>query len=289
MIDNIEIKYNEKLSKYSSIKIGGFAKVMAFPKNKKELVGVIEQAKRRGQKIFILGNGSNTLFDDDGFDGVVVNMEKLNKIRFYKHSVYVEAGVRLFYLNIKLQENGFSGIEWSYGIPGSVGGILKINGGAFGHEIFEFVDYVDVLSDKGIVRLKKKDIEFGYRKTDIDGCIVGCKLVLKTNDKEEIFKKMQDNLQKKASLQPYDRLSLGSVFKHTIKDGEVVFPAKLIDSMGLKGVKIGGVEISKKHAGFFVSDGTATSRDYLALAKFVEEKFRQKGIDIEREFVFLKK
>lgn len=289
MLNNIEIKYNEKLAKYSSINIGGEAAVMTFPKDKKELEIVFEYVRKNQRKVFVLGNGSNTLFDDDGFDGVVVNMEKFNKIRFLKNSVYVGAGVKLFYLNIKLQQNGFSGLEWSYGIPGSMGGLLKMNGGAFGHEIFEFVEYVDVLTESGFVKLRKKDVGFGYRETDIDGCIVGCKLVLKRDDPDAIKIRMEENLRNKTSAQPYDKPSLGSVFKHTIIDGEIVFPAKLIDSMGLKGVKIGGVEISKKHAGFIVSDGTATSKDFVKLVEFVEDKFKQQGLKFEREIVFLKK
>ena len=264
--------------------------MMAFPKTSKEVREVVDFANKTEQKLFVLGNGSNTLFDDEGFDGIVLNTQMLNKIRYFKTGVYVGSGTKLFYLNIKLCQAGLSGLEWSYGIPGSVGGAVLMNCGSFENDISNFVCYVDVLKNGKIVRLKRQSINFAYRFSGLYDCVIlGVRLKLKQDNPSNIERRMNFFFDKKKALQPYEVPSLGSVFKHTIIDGKTVFPAKMIDNMGLKGVKIGGIEISKKHAGFFVSDGTATAKDFKQMTAFVENKMKEKGITLEREVVFLKK
>lgn len=288
MINNIEIKYDEKLSDYSSIKIGGKAKIMMFPKTVKEAVEILNFARKTGQKIFVLGNGSNVLFDDNGFDGIVINIKNFNKIKLFRSGAYVGAGVKLFYLNIKLQQTGLSGIEWSYGIPASVGGAIFMNAGCFGHEVGDVVEYVDVIKQGELARLKRNQILFDYRKTSLDDCvIIGVKLKLKKSSPQQIKESMDAFFDKKRMSQPCDAPSLGSVFKRINIDGETVYPAKLIDTLGLKGVKIGGAEISQKHAGFIVNTGSATSSDYKALVSLIERKCHEVGVDLQREVIYL--
>lgn len=290
MLKNIEIKYYEKLSKYSTIKLGGEARLMCFPRDIKQLKRCLNFAQRQKMKIFVLGNGSNTLFDDDGFDGMVINLKKFDKIKFYSTGVYAGAGVKLFMLNQKLAEHGYSGLEWSYGIPGTLGGLVKINGGSFGKEIFDYVEYVVIFHNGKIVHLKKSDIDFSYRRTNIDGIILFVKLALERDSSEGVRKQMLTYYDMKKASQPYDALSLGSVFKQVHLQNEVLFPSKMIDTMGLKGVKIGGVEVSKKHAGFIINTGDATSNDVRSLILFLKEKIKsQYGCDLETEIVILER
>lgn len=275
----IEKKENIWLKDYSTIKIGGIAKEMFFPKNENEVKEIVESR----DKIFVLGNGSNTLFLDDGFDGTVINMSRLNEIAFDGESVVVGAGVKLFSFEKMLCENGLSGLEWAFGIPASIGGMVVGNAGSFGFEIGDFVEEVRVLRDGEIQTLR--DVKFSYRNSDLKNCVVlSVKLRLKREKSEKIAKNMQEFYQKKILTQPLDKFSLGSVFKRK----NDCFPAKIIDNMGLKGVKIGEAEISTKHAGFIINSGDATSSDFLALAEFIEEKFAKIGQKFEREIVIAK-
>jgi len=290
MLKNIDIKYYEKLSKYSTIKIGGNAQKMCFPKDTKQLKRCLRFAEKHNESFFILGNGSNTLFDDEGFNGMVINMKNFDTFISYKEGTYVGAGINLFALNQKLAEREYAGLEWSYGIPGTIGGLVKMNGGSFGHEISDFVRYIVVLRNDKIIHLRRGDIDFAYRKSGIDGIILGVRLKLKKGRSKEIKKHMCDFFERKKIVQPYSAFSLGSVFKQIHLQNEVLFPAKMIDSLGLKGVKIGGAEVSEKHAGFVVNSGEASSSDVRDLVSFIKEKVLQKyGVKLETEIVIVDK
>lgn len=291
MFDGIKCVKNASLKDLSTIKIGGKAKYIVFPKDEAEIEMVLQEAKRSDEKAFVLGNGSNTLFDVDFFDGVVISTRKLNQIeRLDKQRVYVSAGVNLFLLNVTLSKMGLGGLEWSYGIPASFGGLVYMNGGAFGREIKDFLERVRVLRNGKIEESQASEIEFSYRSSNLKNCIIlGGVLCLYEEKTEKIKEKMQDFLQKRQKFQPYDKLSLGSTFKHIEENGgEIIYPAKLIDSLGFKGVKIGGVEVSTKHAGFLVNSGNGTAEDYLNLAKLIEQKiFERFGLKLEKEVVLL--
>ena len=290
MLKNIEIKYYEKLSKYSTIKIGGNAKIMCFPKDLGQLKRCLAYAAEHHKKVFVLGNGSNTLFDDEGYDGMVINMKGFDKVDFHKSGVYVGAGVKLFVLNKFLAERGYTGLEWSYGIPGSVGGFIKMNGGSFGYEIADFIKYVDVYKNGKVCHLKRKDIDFSYRHSGIDGIILGAKFRLKKDTPDNIKNRMEGFFERKRLAQPYEAFSLGSVFKQIHLQNEVLFPAKMIDSLGLKGVKIGGVEVSRKHAGFVINSEDASSDDVKRMIDFLKEKVEKKyGVKLETEIVIADK
>jgi len=287
MFKNIYFLKNEKLSKYSTINIGGKAKYIVFPRCVDELKQAVDIAKQNEIKFFILGNGSNVLFDDNGFDGAVICLKKMKQISRCQNKVVVSAGISLFELNFKLKEMGLTGLEWSFGIPATIGGFVYMNGGCFGHEICEFVDEVEILKDDKIELVKKEGIGFGYRHSNLDGVIVGVTLNLAFDESTNIWEKMNIAINEKRKKQPCDKFSLGSVFKQIHKKGEVIYPAKMIDSMGLKGVKIGGAEISTKHAGFFVNTGNATSSDYKALITFVKDKLADRGVFVESEIVIV--
>lgn len=290
MFEKYEFLKDSDLSKFSTMKTGGKANYIIFPKNTKELQEILKIIKKNQQKSFILGNGSNVLFDDEGFDGVIISLKHFDKLkRVSQNFVWVGAGINLFALNVKLKDMNLSGLEWSFGIPATLGGFVVMNGGCFGHEICELVEEVEVIENKKIKILDKNQLEFGYRCSNLKHCIVlNVKMKMKQADKKEIEEQMKVYLKKKKDSQPCDKPSLGSVFK-VIYGKEIVYPAKIIDNLGLKGVKIGGAEVSCKHSGFIVNAGNATSGDVLKLIELLEAKLLETGIFPEREIIVLKK
>ena len=291
MFEKIYKKENELLSKYSTIKIGGNARYIVFPKNITEVKYAISTAKENNLKYFILGNGSNTLFDDDGFDGVVICLKNCTRIRKKLNFVYVDAGVNLFSLNNFLAKSNLSGLEWSYGIPGTIGGLVFMNGGSFGHEIGEFVEELLVLDENlKLKRLKREDLCFKYRCSNLEKYIIlKVKLNLFEEKFESVFKKMQECYEIKKKLQPCDKPSLGSVFKHFEKNGEIFYPAKIIDELNLKGFSVGDAQVSQKHAGFIINNGKAKSEDVKQLIEILSKEMNVLGYSPKTEIVILKK
>lgn len=297
MFEKFEKIENADLKNFSTMRTGGKARVIVFPKNKQELIEIMRLCEQHKKKSLVLGNGSNVLFDDTGFDGVIVSLKHFNKISIctksmikndpsHCHFVSVGAGVNLFVLNRKLAEMGLSGLEWSYGIPATLGGFIVGNGGCFGHEIADFVEEVTVLDDRKIKTLKKSVLQFSYRNSNLRKFVVlSAKLRLKQQSSEKIRQDMMLYFNKKRESQPCEFPSLGSIFKHIKTENETLFPAKLIDEMGLKGFCIGGAQVSTKHAGFIVNKGGATSTEVLQLIELLENKFAQKGVKAEREII----
>ncbi len=313
MFENFEKLENVELKNFSTMKTGGRARVILFPKTHLELIKIWEICSQNNLPLFVLGNGSNVLFDDNGFDGVIVSLKHFDKIsvcdlchsanhcchfeRSQKISrvgdegvfVRVGAGINLFALNLKLKELGLSGLEWSYGIPATLGGMVVSNGGCFGHEIGEFVEEATVLCNGRIKRLKKAQLKFAYRVSNLRSCIVlNVKLRLTREKPQKIAGDMAFFLKKKRETQPCDLPSLGSIFKR-IAGEETIFPAKIFDQLGLKGTNINGAELSTKHAGFVVNKGGATSADVLQLIRLLEDKLKELGLPAEKEIIILKK
>lgn len=282
MIKNIEFKENESLKKHTTFKIGGRARFYVLPKNIKQLKKTIKHCKKNGLKYFVLGNGSNVLASDKGFDGVIISLKKMNKIRCENSGVRAQSGVNLFTLNKTLAENSLSGMEWSYGIPATVGGAVKMNAGAYNFEFLNFVKKIRVLKDNRVRTYKNFD--YSYRKGPIkDEIVLSVDLKLKKDDKIAILKRMKTNFEKRKISQPYDKSSAGSVFKR----GKDFYPAKVIDDLGLKGFAINGAEVSKKHAGFIVNNKNARCEDVLKLIEEIEKKAKAEGFDFEREIIYL--
>lgn len=265
---------------YCTFKTGEKAKFMFFPKSSEDVKDVVEFCRRKRLPMLPLGSGSNVLFAHK-YSGAVINMRGLNEIRLDGGEVTCGAGVNLFALNKFCAENGLEGLEFSYGIPGSVGGAVKMNAGAFGGEICEFLKSMLVLKD-GII-YRKDNFSFSYRCGALEEgeILLEATFQLKRGEKEQILAKQTDFLQKRRQNQPYSFASAGSVFKRT---GEIV-PAKLIDEWGLKGLKIGGAMISNQHAGFIVNLGSARASDILTLIEIVEQVAKGHGLEFEREVV----
>ena len=291
MFSEFECIENADLKEFSTIKIGGIARWIVFPKNHIELKKILQICEKNTLKLKILGNGSNILFADAGFDGVLVNLKYFNKITILEKLqdeciLQVGAGINLFALNIRLGMLGLSGLEFSYGIPASLGGFIYMNGGCFGHEVCEVISSVLVMDYDGNLKVIEKDeCGFDYRASKLEKYIIlGAKLRLKREKSELILKNMRFFLEKKRNSQPCDMPSLGSVFK-IVKSNPPIYPAKIIDNLGLKGVKIGMAEVSTKHAGFIVNLGGAKASDVIALIEFLEEKLKGVGVVVEREIV----
>lgn len=288
MFSEFEHLKNVDLKKFSTIKIGGKINFIVFPKNHLEVLKILEIIKQNKLRWFVLGNGSNILFPDKGFDGVAISLKHFNKIVQMGECVWVGAGVNVFAINVKLAKLGLSGMEWSYGIPASVGGMVVGNAGCFEHEMGEAVQELLVV-EEGILKILKKDqLQFGYRSAKYNNLdlkkfiILAVKLQLFQEKSEKIAQNMNFFLNKKRESQPCDKFSLGSVFKRIEASGRC-YPAKLIDKMGLKGVKIGEAEVSTKHAGFIINSGNAKAEDVLQLIELIESKLAEYGVFPERE------
>lgn len=279
MFENVEKIEKADLKNFNTFKIGGKGTIL-FPKNVFELKRTIKECKNNKLKYFVLGNGSNLLFPDYDLDTVLISLKNFNKISKKENFIYVEAGVNMFSLNKFCLENSLTNLEWSFGLPASFGGLVYMNGGAYEHTIFDYIRRVKVLNDNKVVWLKKNDIQFTYRKSNISGIILGGEIILNKSDKKTVENKQKYNFECRKSTQPLNYPSAGSIFKRK----NDIIPAKLIDSLNLKGVRIGGAEISKKHAGFIVNVDNAKSIDVRALIDYIKNKV---GIDLEEEIIIL--
>ena len=279
MFENVEKIEKADLKNFNTFKIGGKGTIL-FPKNVFELKKIIKECKNNKLKYFVLGNGSNLLFPDYDLDTVLISLKNFNKISKKENFIYVEAGVNMFSLNKFCLENSLTNLEWSFGLPASFGGLVYMNGGAYEHTIFDYIRRVKVLNDNKVVWLKKNDIQFTYRKSNIEGIILGGEIILNKSDKKTVENKQKYYFECRKSTQPLNYPSAGSIFKRK----NDIIPAKLIDSFNLKGVRIGGAEISKKHAGFIVNVDNAKSIDVRALIDYIKNKV---GIDLEEEIIIL--
>lgn len=279
MFENVEKIEKADLKNFNTFKIGGKGTIL-FPKNVFELKRTIKECKNNKLKYLILGNGSNLLFPDYELDTVLISLKNFNKISKKENFVYFEAGVNMFSLNKFCLENSLTNLEWSFGLPASFGGLVYMNGGAYEHTIFDYIRRVKVLNNNKVVWLKKNDIQFTYRKSNISGIILGGEIILNKSDKKTVENKQKYYFECRKSTQPLNYPCAGSIFKRK----NDIIPAKLIDSFNLKGVRIGGAEISKKHAGFIVNVDNAKSIDVRALIDYIKNKV---GIDLEEEIIIL--
>ena len=273
-INDVEYKENQKLSEYSLIKIGGAADLIAFPDTEKKLCDLIYFCETISAKYKLVGNLSNLLPIDEGYRGIIVKTDRLNRAELVGDTVDVGCGAKLPKLAADLANASLSGFEGLSGIPGQVGGSVRGNAGAFGREIGELVLSCTVYS-KELNRffvLTKNDISFRYRTSSLilnDLIIISVKLKLCFADKDSILSEMRRCRDVRKKTQPTEYPSLGSFFKRT-ESGESA--AKLIDMCGLKGVKLGGAAVSEKHAGFIINVSEASSYDVLSLADLVAER-----------------
>lgn len=285
---NIEHKVNENMSKHTSFKIGGCADIYICPHSKEELKEIILLAKKENIPFYVVGNGSNLLVSDEGVKGAVISTLKLNKIKVTDDTIYAEAGASLTAVCLAARDASLTGLEFAYGIPGSIGGALFMNAGAYDGEMSFITTLAESITPLGeSVSRNIEELKLGYRHSiyrENGEIITGVTLKLKKGDKEKISDRMTELMIKRKTSQPLDFPSAGSTFKRP-KGG---FAAALIDECGLKGRSIGGAEVSTKHAGFVINKEDATAKDVLALIEIIKnEVSEKKNITLEPEVIFV--
>ncbi len=292
ILDKNEIEYKKDmpLAPLSTFKIGGSCAVAVFPKNKEELVNSIRESKARGIKYAVIGKGSNVLFSDNGYDGMLLFTSHMNRIKEENGIVYAEAGAHLGTLASYAATHSLSGLEFAYGIPGSLGGAVFMNAGAYGGEMKDvtvYSDYYDPKTDT-FGRSSGDEQKFSYRKSiyseNQELVILGAAIKLNNGNESDIRAIMNENMKKRRDKQPLEYPSAGSAFKRPEND----FAARLIDECGLKGYSVGGAAVSEKHAGFVINKGGATSADVRKLMSEVEERvFEKFGVRLESEIRYI--
>lgn len=280
---------NEPMKRHTTFRIGGPADYYLCPHSAKEIQKVVEICREEKLPYFILGNGSNLLVSDQGYRGVVIQLWKnVSDIRVEGCLIQAKAGASLAKIAAEALEEGLTGMEFAAGIPGTLGGAVVMNAGAYGGEMKDILKEVLVMDQQGrIFTLEKKDLKLGYRTSAVKekGYIVlAAVLELRPGDREEIRKLMEDLKQKRVEKQPLDLPSAGSTFKRP----EGYFAGKLIMDAGLRGFSVGGAQVSEKHCGFVVNTGGASASDVLTLIREVQKRVREKfGVELETEVKFL--
>ena len=284
------VKIDEPMKKHTNFKIGGNADIFVIAKSIEEIKCVIKFSKENNVPLTILGNGSNVLVSDKGIRGIVLQVGiKEIKIQKQKNAlVEVDAGVMLGALAQVLLKQSIAGFEFAAGIPGSIGGAIRMNAGAYGGEIKDIIKNVTVLNEKGeMITLENKDCEFAYRYsrfTNSKEIVIRATLDLPFGNEKEIKEKMDEYAQSRKEKQPLDLPSAGSTFKR----GPDFITAKLIDECGLKGFTSGNAQVSTLHAGFIVNLGDATAQDVLNVVNHVKQVvLEKKGKQIELEIELL--
>ena len=285
-LPNVELRFDEPMSRHTSFRIGGPVAVMAFPKSAEELAEILKVSALMDIKPAILGAGTNVLAPDEGIDGLVVclkdcmgGMEQLDET-----TIRVAAGVTMTRAAMFAANLGLGGMEFAHGIPGTIGGGVYMNAGAYGGEIKDICTFVDVMDKAGnITRRTAEEMKFSYRHSvleDEGGIVLAAEFKLVPASPEDVKAKMKELQAKRSASQPLDLPSAGSAFKRPVGG----FAAALIDQAGLKGYTVGGAGISTKHAGFAVNVGGATAADVRNLLSQVSDiVFEKSGIRLEPE------
>ena len=273
-------RHNEPLAKYSSFRTGGKAANIIFPESTEEFV----TALRENPGAAVLGNLSNTLVLDGGIDGTVIITTKLNSVSVNGNTVTAAAGASLTSVAVAARDASLAGCEFLYGIPGTVGGGVFMNAGAYGGEIADIIENAVVFTPDGkVTTLSKDDLDLGYRTSKLQSTryiLLSAAFSLQSGNKEVISSAMDDLMNRRMTTQPLDKPSCGSTFKRPAGN----YAGKLISDCGLKGMSVGGAQVSEKHAGFIVNSGGATSRDILDLVQLVKKTvFEKTGVLLEEE------
>jgi UDP-N-acetylmuramate dehydrogenase len=295
----LEILQNVSLKDHTTFKIGGLARYFVITKNTEDLIKAIEFAQDKDLPYFILGGGSNLLVNDQGFDGVVIKNQN-SEIKIQNHrakykTIYTTAGTQLGKLVEFSIEKGLTGLEWAAGIPGTVGGAIRGNAGAFGSSIAELVKEVKVWNKDfqfsqttpGLTIFNSQDCQFGYRDSIFkhsDNIIFSAELELKKGDKKKSQQMIKKYLQQRKEKQPLEYPSAGCIFKNP----KPLSAAQLIEQVGLKGKKVGQAMISEKHANFIINLGRAQAKDVRKLVRLIKVRVKKKfNIELEEEIQYI--
>ena len=280
----IKIKTNEPLSRYTYTKTGGPADYLAFPTTRQELKDLLVRARKQKMPVTTLGNSSNLIIKDGGIRGLVIMLPQFNKIEVKQQQITAEAGAAIIAVTKAASKASLTGLEFAAGIPGSVGGAIFMNAGAYGGEIANVVSSIDeILPDGREVQISGSDLHFGYRHSVVQenhGIVVAATFNLQAGQQPQIQNKMDELNALRRSKQPLEYPSCGSVFKRP----QGHFTGPLIIKAGLQGKSIGGAQVSNKHAGFIINTGNATATDYLQLIQLIQKTVKEKfAVQLETE------
>lgn len=282
----MQVKKNQKLSDYTTIGIGGPVPVVYLPENEQELMGLLKSLTAEKRTFRVIGNGSNVLADDRGIDAAIVctrSLERLLKVD--GHILTADAGYPMAQLAYQSASKGLSGLEFAVGIPGSIGGVVRMNAGAHGHTISEVVDSVRVIQPDGTaVEVSNPELKFAYRYSAIpqDAIVTEVRLKLTADDSKNIHARIREYNEHRTSTQPIREKSAGCIFKNPGPSAA----GKLIQDAGLKGFGIGGAVVSEIHGNFIVNRGQATFQDVLNLIDHVKKTVHDtQGIDLHEEVI----
>lgn len=278
------ILLNEPMKNHISFRVGGPCDILVTPEDYNALINVIHSCNENNVPYYIIGNGSNIIVRDKGIRGVVIKTCKLNKVEVIGNRVIAESGALLSVVSKKSAEQCLTGLEFAIGIPGSIGGAITMNAGAYDGEISKVAEKVTVVDKDGNIKeLANSELNFGYRKSCIKSCdyiVLKAVFNLKKGNCEEIYNKIADFNERRRRKQPLEYYSAGSTFKRP----KGYYAGKLIEDSNLKGVCVGGAQVSEKHSGFIINKGDATARDIIELIKFVQKTVKEKfGVTLETE------
>ena len=276
------------LKQYTTYKVGGIARVMVYPESIDKLVYLIKLLKANNIKFMVLGFGSNVLFSDSIYDGVIIKLDELNQIEFKRDKVIAGAGASLMKVALMSVRKGLSGLEFATGIPGSIGGAVYMNAGAYKSDMGYVVTKIKVLTPKlRVITMVNKELDFHYRtsflKKHPDYICLEATIKLRKGNKEEIEELVRERKNRRIESQPLEYPSAGSVFRNP----EGMFAGKLIEDLGYKGLVKGGAKISEKHANFIINFQNAKAQDIKELIEFIQEEVKEKynvELKVEQEF-----
>ena len=289
IVSKQDILINELMSRHTTFRTGGPASLFIRPRTTEEIKGVLKLLKRSEVDFFILGNGSNLLVSDKGYDGVIISLANFDDIKIEDETkVIAQAGAMNSAIASLARDNSLTGFEFAAGIPGTIGGAMIMNAGAYGGEMKDITAKVTVLSSDGeVIKLDGQAMKFGYRTSAIKGkkfVVLSVLLELQKGNKDEIAGKMQELALKRKEKQPLEFPSAGSTFKRP----EGYFAGKLIEDSGLRGFSVGGAAVSEKHCGFVINKVNATSSDIYNLIKHVQDKvYEDFSVKLEPEVIML--
>lgn len=280
--DNIKI--DEKLSNYVNFKVGGPADILLIPDSKEQIKKSISICKEHNIPVYVIGNGSNILVRDGGFRGVVISLKGVNNITVNDERIEAECGAMLKDVSDKAMENSLTGFEFACGIPGTIGGSVFMNAGAYDGEIAHVIESAEVIDENcNVIKLTNEELDFGYRSSLVmkkGYTVLSAIFKLKKGQVKNIRDLVEDLTNKRESKQPLEYPSAGSTFKRPTG----YFAGKLIQDAGLKGYSIGGAAVSEKHSGFVINKGNATAKDITDLIKHIQDEVKKQfGVDLHTE------
>lgn len=279
-----DVKIDEKLSEYVNFKVGGPADILLIPNSKEQVIKSVKVCKENNIPFYLIGNGSNILVRDGGFRGVVISLKNVKNIYVDDDKIEAECGVMLKEVSDKAMENSLTGFEFACGIPGTIGGAVFMNAGAYDGEISKVIESAEVIDENcNIIKLSNKELDFGYRSSLVmkkGYTVLSAVFKLKKGQVKTIKELIEDLTNKREAKQPLEYPSAGSTFKRP----PGYFAGKLIQDAGLKGYSIGGAAVSEKHSGFVINKGNATAKDITDLIKHIQDEVKKQfGVDLHSE------